>query len=94
MSHQESSQPGVELKRGRIHQCREVQVLGLQFEFGRERGNARNGTPPVGVAAFAHVADRCRHRPRSYSALGRCAADSQTYAVKGQTKASANGMEG
>src|SRR5258708_5889521 len=44
----------------------------------RERGvltRDRHGTPPVWVAASAHVGDRYRHRPRSYAALGDSAAE-------------------
>jgi hypothetical protein len=43
-------------------------------------GAGRNGTPPIGVAAFAsqsRKSDRYRHRPRSYSALGDPAAESR-----------------
>ncbi len=51
----------------------------LQFEFGSESANGRNGTPPIGVPAFAlggGKSRRYRHRPRSYSALGNSAAGS------------------
>jgi hypothetical protein len=66
--------PGVKLTRGGIQLWRELQVSDPQFELGGENRSGRNGAPPIGVAAFARMDDRYRHRPRSYSALGERAA--------------------
>jgi hypothetical protein len=62
--------PRAELTRGGIHRWSELQLPDPQFELGGENGSGLNGTPPVGVAAFASRSDWYRHRPRSYSALG------------------------
>src|SRR6266704_2749054 len=45
--------PDAELTRGGIHLCCELQLRDLQFEFSGECGSTRNGTPPIGIAAFA-----------------------------------------
>jgi hypothetical protein len=62
--------PGAEFTRGGIHLRRELQVSHPKFEFSRKRGSVWNGAPPIGVAAFARVDDRYRHRPRSYATIG------------------------
>jgi hypothetical protein len=62
--------PGAELTRRRIRPCRKLQLPDPQFEFSSESGSERNGTPPIGVSAFAlrsGESNRYRHRPRSYS---------------------------
>jgi hypothetical protein len=48
-----------------------MQLAGPQFEFSGQSGTERNGTPSIGVSAFASDSDQYRHRPRSYSARGR-----------------------
>ncbi len=45
--------PGVELTRRGIRPWRKVQLPDPQLEFSRESESKRNGTPPVGVSAFA-----------------------------------------
>jgi len=62
--------PDVEFTRRSIHLCREFQSHDLQLEFSGQRGSTWNGSPPIGVAAFARVDNGCRHRSRSYSARG------------------------
>jgi len=71
--------PDAEFRRRGIHPCRKPQLPGPHFKPSRQSEQRRNGTPPIGVAAFAlrsGESNRCRHRPRSYSALGDCAAES------------------
>jgi len=51
---------------------RELQLPDPQFELSSESGRGWNGTPPIGVSAFASRSLECtryRHGPRSYSAL-------------------------
>ena len=45
--------PPAQFGRVDIRVCGESQVPDLQFEFSRENWGGRNGTPPVGIAAFA-----------------------------------------
>jgi len=76
--------PVPQFRRRGIHLWRELQLPDPQFKFGGERGSGRNGTPPIGVAAFAsqsRKSDRYRHRTRSYSALGHSAAESHAQDV-------------
>jgi len=50
--------PGAEFTRGRIHLCHEVQLPDLQFEFRRESGSERNGTPQVGFPRLRFAVGR------------------------------------
>ena len=56
--------PDAELTRRRVHLGLEVQALDLQFEFGGDSWSGRNGTPPIGVPAFARGKHRRHHRPK------------------------------
>jgi hypothetical protein len=60
--------PATQFRREDICLSRQAQVPHLDFEFGGEHRHGRHGFPPVGIAAFARVGDRYRHRPRSYAA--------------------------
>jgi len=51
---------------------RELQLPDSHFKFSRQSGSERNGTPPIGISAFASqnwVSSRYHHRARSYAAL-------------------------
>ena len=48
---------------------REMQPPRLQLELGGERGTGQDGTPPVRVAAFAHVCRRGPDHPLFLSAF-------------------------
>src|SRR2546422_7433581 len=57
--------PDAELTRGGIHLCCELQLRDLQFEFSGECRSTRNGTPPIGISAFAieNWESRYQHKP-------------------------------
>jgi len=60
--------PRAQCTRGGIHLGRELQVSDPYFEFSGKGRRGRNGTSPIGIAAFAFRSDRYRHRLRSYAA--------------------------
>jgi hypothetical protein len=45
--------PGPQLRRRGVPLWCKVQLPDLQFEFSDEHRDVRNGTPPIGISAFA-----------------------------------------